>query len=162
MASAFAWSESYSTGPTKADTTFINLYSSNSVASGSDATTVPAANTILIPAAGSSYSYEKWIQGHWTGTFTTITAVYFWKSAGTPGTGCTLNAGDVGSQTYSTAVATASSVATAGIPTAQGTGLTLGYATAFSDYIVLQLVVGTTAVQGAGATMTYSMQWNET
>lgn len=161
MASTFAWSESYGAGPTKGDTTFINLLSAD-IASGSDATTVPAANTILIPAAGSSYSYERWIQGHWTGAFSTISSIYFWKSAGTPGTGCTLNSGDKGNTTYVQAVNTASSVATSGIPTSQGAGHTLAYTSNFSDYVVLQLVVGTTGVQGAGATMTYSMQWNET
>ncbi len=161
MASSFAWSESYSTGPTRVDTSFLNLLNTNT-ASGADTTTNPAAAPIPIPAAGTNYSYERYLQGHWTGSFSTISSLYFWKSGGTPGTGLTLNAGAKGNQTFATPVNTSSAIATGGIPTTQGTGLTPAYSAAYSDYLVLQLAVGTTAAPGAMATITYSIQWNET
>jgi hypothetical protein len=161
MASSFIFSQSHTTTPTVEDNNYVNLLSAN-VASGSDLTTAPAANPITIPGAGSSYSYERYLRGHWTGTFSTITSIYFWKSAGTPGTGWTINAGNKANQTYATPVATASTIATAAIPTTQGTGLTPTYAAAFCDYIVLQAVLGTTCTPGALATLTYTFQWNET
>jgi len=162
MAASFTPSETYgaSGAPTTADITKLNLLSTDT-ASGADTTTNTLAAPITVPGAGSAYSYERWTRGHWTGTFTQISAVTFWKSNGTPGTGLTLNAGDKGNQTYVTPVVTASSVATAEIPATQGAGLSLAYATNYCDYIVLQLVVGTTETQGYMPTITYSFGWNE-
>lgn len=162
MASTFAVSESYGTSgsQTTADTTAINLLSTNT-ASGSDTTTNTAAAPITIPAASNAYSYERYIRGHWTGTFTSISSVTFWKKSGTLGTGVTINAASKGNQTYATPVNTASSIATAAIPTTQGAGLTPAYSTAFSDYVVLQLVVASTASSGNIGTITYTFGWNE-
>jgi hypothetical protein len=160
MAATFAFSETYgvSTGTT-ADTSYVHLLASD-VASGNSGN--HAAYPITIPTSGTTYSYERWIRGHWTGSFTSISSVLFWKSAGTVGTGCTLNAGDKGNQTYASPVNTVSSVATATIPTTSGTALSLGYSTAFCDYAVLQLAVTSTGVAGANGSITYKYQWNET
>jgi hypothetical protein len=159
MASTFAASESYGAGPTKTDTTWYNLLSA-SIASGSDGTMVPNANPIAVPAAGSAYSFERWVQAHFTGTFTSITSLSFYKYSGSAPTGVTLNAGAKGNQTYVTAVNTASSVATGAIPTSAGS-LTGAYAAAFSDYFVIQAVVGTTGVAGNTNTIVYRYAWNE-
>ena len=161
MASSFTVNETYGTSPgTSVDTSYVNLLSA-SIASGSDTTTVPNANPIAIPAAGSAYSYERWIRGHWTGSFSSITSITFWKYSGSLGTGVTLNAGLVASQTYATPVVTASAIATSGIPTSQGAGLTPTYGSNYCYYIVLQLVVGTTASSGSIGTMDYRYGWNE-
>jgi len=162
MASTFAVSETYGDqgSPTTADTTYLNLLSTNT-ASGADTTTNTLAAPITIPSGADVYSYERYTRGHWTGTFTSISNVKFWKSAGTPGTGLTLNAGDKGNQTYATAVDTSSAIATSAIPTSQGAGLALAYATAFCDYAVVQLVVANTAGSGYMATITYSYGWDE-
>ena len=82
MAAVFDFSESYGATPTVTDTDYVNLLSAD-IASGTDATTTPAANPIVIPAASYAYSYERWIRGHWTGTFSTVTSVNFWKQSGT-------------------------------------------------------------------------------
>jgi len=162
MAAVFDFSESYGAGPTTADTDYVNLLSA-SIASGSDTTTVPAANPIVIPPSGTAYSYERWIRGHLTGTFTTISDVKFWKYSGTPGTGVTINGGDKGNQTYVTAVNTVSSVATTahGSWDTEGEAFALGYSTAFSDYVVLQLAIASTAASGNIGTMQYRFGWNE-
>jgi len=161
MASSFTAAETYGTSPgTRVDTSYINLLSA-SIASGSDTTTVPNANPIAIPPSSNSYSYERWIQGHWTSSFTSISSITFWKYSGTLGTGVTLNAGLVGSTTYSTPVNTASAIATTGIPTSQGAGLTPTYSANYCYYIVLQLVVASTASSGSIGTMDYRFGWNE-
>lgn len=161
MAATFAFSETYgaSGSPTTTDTTYVHLLSAD-VASGAQGN--HANYPITIPTEGSAYSYERYVRGHWTGSFTTVSSVLFWKSAGTVGTGCTLNAGDKGNQAYATPVNTASSIATSAIPTSSGTALSLGYNSAYSDYVVLQLVVGSTGVAGANAAQTYRFQWLET
>lgn len=163
MAATFSFSESYGAGPTTADTTKVNFLSSNT-ASGSDTTTNTAANPITIPAASSAYSYERWVQGHWTGTFSSISSVTFYKYSGTLGTGVTLNGADRGSQTYATAVNTASSIATTASTSwdAVGEAFTLGYSSNFSDYVVMQLVIGSTASAGSIGTQTFRFGWSET
>jgi hypothetical protein len=160
MAATFAFAETHGTSPgTTVDASFLHLLYGD-VASG--ATGNHATYPVTIPATGSSYSHERWVRGHWTGSFTSISSVLFWKSAGTVGTGCTLNAGDRGSQTYASPVATASSIATAAIPTTSGAALSLGYAANYSDYVVMQLVVAATAAAGANGAITYKCQWTET
>lgn len=165
MAATFSFSETYgnSGSPTTADSTKVNFLSSDG-ASGSDTTTNTAANPITIPAAGSAYSYERWVRGHWTGTFTSISAVTFYKYSGTIDTGVTLNGADRTSQTYATPVVTESSIATTACTSwdASGEAFTLGYSSNYSDYVVMQLVIGTTAVAGAISTLTFRFGWNET
>lgn len=163
MASTFANSESYGAGPTTADATCINLLST-STASGSDTSTNTLAAPITVIPGSTARSYERWIQGHWTGTFGGITNVTFYKYSGTPGTGCSLFGGDRGSQTYATAVNTDSSIATTDSASwdASGEAFTLAYSTAFSDYVVLQLDVADTASPGKNADITYRWGWDET
>jgi hypothetical protein len=162
MAAVFAMSESYGAGPTVADTTYLNLLSA-SIASGSDGTTVPNANPIAIPGAGSAYSYERYHRAHFTSSFTSIANVKFWKKSGSLGTGVTMNANvkTPNPTVYVTAVNTASSFATTGIPTSQGAGLAPTYASNYTDYIVQQLIVASTAAQGTIGSMTYTYGWDE-
>lgn len=179
MASLFSYAESYGAS-SGGDISFINLLSAD-VTSGSDATTAPAANPIVIPASSYAYSYERAIRGHWTGSFSTITSVYFWKQSGTlPGSVKIKALKKASSPTvYSQPVATASTIAgtsgneataTNDIPVATGTinpaynsGSTGTPATTqCSDYIYLQLVVPSGSSSGSIGTMTYRMGWNET
>lgn len=172
MAAVFSFNESY--GPTQTvtsvDTSYLNLLSADA-ASGSDTTTTTAANPITIPAASYAYSYERWLRGHWSGSFTTISAVYFWKYSGTLPGSVKIKALKKASAptTYVAPVVTASTVcgtsgneatATSDIPTATGT-INPAYATNFSDYVVMQLVVPSGSASGSIGTMTYRMGWNE-
>ena len=169
MAATLGMTEHYGAAAgTRAATSYLNLLSAN-IASGADATTVPAANTVTIPGTGTAYSYERYFQGRWTGTWTSITNVKFWKQAGSLGTGVTIKAGDSTGQTYTAAVVTASSVATADIPTVVGSALDLTPASAitpstqeYSDYGVMQMHVASTAAAGNIGTQTYRTQWDET
>jgi len=171
MASSFTFNESYGAGPTTGDTSYLN-FQSNDGASGSDATTNTAANPIVIPAASYAYSYERALRGHWTGSFATITTVYFWKQSGTLSGTLKIKALKKASSptAYQQVVTTASTIAGVGgneanttndIPTATGT-INPAYATAYSDYIYMQLVVPAGSASGSIGTMTYRMGWNET
>jgi hypothetical protein len=77
--STFKFAEHYGSGAgTKADTDYLNLLAAN-IASGSDTTTTPSANPIALPTSGTNYSFERWFQAHFTGTFTSITALKLYK-----------------------------------------------------------------------------------
>jgi len=163
MAATFTASESTSTGPTKTDTSYLNFLVVDEV-SGSDTTTEPNNHPIVIPAAGTNYSYERWCQGHWTGSFTTISNVTFYKKSGSLPTGVTIEGADRGSQTYTQSVITHSTIATTDSTSwdVVGEAFTLGYATNYSDYVVMQLHVANTATQtGTIGTMTYTFGWDE-
>ncbi len=169
MASTFNFSETYgaSASPTTTDTSYVNLLSADT-SSGSDATTKTTANPIVIPQSGYAYSYERWIRGHWTGTFTSISDVYFWKQSGGLPTGVKIKAKKKDT-TYVTPVNTASTYAGASgnegtmtndIPTATGS-INPAYASNYSDYIVMQLVVASTATSGVTSDLVYRFGWNE-
>ena len=172
MASTFKFNETYGTSPgTSVDTSYVNLLSADT-SSGTDATTKPAANPIVVPGSGYSYSYERWIRGHWTGSFTSISNVYFWKQSGDLPTGVKVKALKKATDptVYVTPVNTASTYAgtdghegdtTNDIPTATGS-INPAYASNFSDYVVMQLVVGNTAAAGVTSDLVYRFGWDET
>lgn len=166
MAASFTASETHgaSGSPTTADNAFISLLSAN-IGSGTDATTNARENPVAIPGAGSAYSFERWLRGHWTGTFTSVSAIALWKNSGTLNSGFVVNLGTPGTGTYATPVATASSVATAAIPTTAGTALSLGPTTlsaaGYSYYAVVQGVIASTAASGVNPTCTWRFGWNE-
>jgi len=171
MASTFDFNETYGTSPgTSGDTDYVNLLAAD-IASGANATTVPAANPVVIPGSGYAYSYERYIRGHWTGTFTSISDVYFWKQSGALPTGVKIKALKKASSptVYATPIVTASTHAgtdgnegttTNDIPTSTGT-INPAYASNYSDYIVMQLVVSDAASSGATSDLTYRFGWNE-
>lgn len=163
MAATFTFAESHTTVPTVVDpATYINLLSAN-IASGSDATTAPAANPIVIPPSSTAYSYERWLRGHWASTFTSVAAITFCKHLGTLGTGVTVYAGNTGDATYDAPVNTVSSVATTNISTNDTTVADSSTLTSagYSNYFVLQLRVASTASSGSIGTQTWQMAWNE-
>ena len=165
MASSFAMSETYGTSgaPTTTDTTYVNCLSTNT-ASGNDTTTNPNAAPITVPVSGNQASYERYIRGHWTGTFNSISSVLMWIQSWTPNTGCTLYGKDVGSQTYTTptvpTVTTGFTVNT-GWDT-EGEALSLSYLTNYSDYVSMFLWVADTADAGTVNTWTLRTKWTET
>lgn len=161
MAANFFWLERYGAAPgsTVDPTSYVHLLSSD-VASGNSTnyTNYP----ITVPPSGSNYSYERFVRGKWTGTFNNIQNVKFWKSAGTPGTGWTLNAG--ATTTYVSPVNTSSGIASSAIPTSQGAGLTLTFDGTYSAFAVVQAVVASTAGPGdciSSPGATFSLSYDE-
>lgn len=144
-------------------TTQINLIGTDAASGGSGSAFSP----LQIPAAGTTYSYERFIRAKFNGTFATVNNVKFYKSAGTLGTGYTIKAASRGASAYTTPVNTASSYATADVPTVVGSALTasagdISSAGSYSQYIVLQAQVATTATTGSATAATYTWQWDET
>ena len=165
MSSTFSASEAYGAGPTVVDpTTAINLLASDA-ASGSDTTTVPNANPIAIPGAGTAYSYERWLRGKWTGVGTSITSITVCHHLVALPTGVTLYGGCKTNASYVQSVNTVSSYATNNISTADTTfadGSSLGSGTVQSFYEVLQLRVASTCVTpGNLGNLTIRFGWNE-
>ena len=169
MPATFAWSETNGTAPgTTANITGGSIDFGN--ADTHSDTLVPADN----PVTAGNNSYEKWVRGRWTGTFTSITNTKFYKSAGTALTvSRIIKGGTAVIASYTTPVASASVVATSEMEThlTVGTALTplppgAGGGTSgdanYSEYVALQLVTTVAASPGAIPTQTYTMQWDET
>lgn len=115
-------------------------------------------------------SYEKYVRGYFSGDFTKIYNVYFWKSAGDYVVGEAIKyKGDIGG-TYIQPVNTTSVQATTAIPvsTPGSPNVTIGSslsgsltAAGYTDYIVLQKQIADTATPGRTNTLTFTMQWDE-
>lgn len=166
MAATFTWSGTYGTSPgTTTDLgsngNLFNFKSSDSLTSAADYTSNPI-------TAGNS-SYEVWLRGKFTGTFNEVQNLQFYKSAGSFGTGLSIDwLGEV--TAYDTPVSSNSAVATDSVPTEDpGTAnVSIGgeltgslVATGFSDYIVLQLNTTTDTAAGDTATYTFTLQYDE-
>jgi len=126
-------------------------------------------NRIPIPSSGTQYSFERWIRWVFTGTFTTITNVKAYISAWTPS--CSeidIKGGE--SATGVTAVRTASTIATTTKTSWDATGEAINITPAAgidasgekTDYLVVQLVVPSTAITGDIGTATLTLQYDET
>ena len=141
MAATFQWSETNGAGATVTDgITNLNYGSADAV------NLVPASNTI---AAGNN-SYEKYNRGKFSGTYTSVSNLRFWKSSGAYVTGEGIDA--IANASYTTPVATTSTVATAAVPTVEGSALaptSPGASPSYSGYLVSQLQ--TTGSTPAGA-----------
>lgn len=164
-------------GPTSTDITSINTR-----ANAEDAhTTAGTSNSILVPAAGSNYSYWVVTQLHVTAITSGTVDNLKWYTDGSNnfGTGVTCvgntatgyvqatgTAGTTGTQlttgNYATLAGAPSDVFayTSGSPlSVSGTTTTTG---AFGDRVVYQIVVGTTAASGATATETFTWRYDDT
>lgn len=166
MSASFQWSGTYGASPgTPVDLgvsgNLFNFKSLDSLTSASDYT----AN----PITAGNRSYEIWLRAKFEGSFNQIQNLQFYKSAGTYGTGISIK-WDGDTTGYATPVSSASSIATADVPTADpGTanvsigGELTGALTAsgYSNYVVLQL--GTTTATSAGDTNAYTfvLQYDE-
>ena len=132
-----------------------------------DSVAVTKANPITIPASTSVYSYEKWLRFKDTvAPANQCTNFKYWGPNTVPGTGLILNAGTT--DTGATPITTVSSVAT----TQQDTnyydtshqlsiGGTLTAQNQETDYLVLQLVVASTAGPGDIVQQTHNFSYDE-
>lgn len=120
-------------------------------------------DTNSYPILKGTNSYEKYTRAHVTslGGSTSVSNFRVYQSAGTMPTGCTLYYGQTAS--YTAPVATASTVATALIPTAEPSenlfigGSSGGSLTAvgYTDYGVFQVQTDGTATAGGSVTITF-------
>ncbi len=116
-----------------------------------------------------NYSYEKWVKARFTGSFTNISDIKFWKSAGDYVTGESINfTGQVTS--YSTPTESQSSHATSSVPTSEPGSANVGIggslsgsltSTGSSDFIVLQSSITTSASSGVTNTKTFTLTYTE-
>lgn len=172
MAATFNLSQTYGTSPG----TSTDLGSSGNMFNFKDADDATAANYSSNPITASDTadqgrSYEVWLRAHFTGTFNKVNNLQFWKSTDfSPNTGLTVYWKGNNQTSYVTPVKTDSSVATAGVPTSDpGTanvsigGSLAGELTSagYSDYIVLQLDVASTAAAGDTSLATFTLQYDE-
>lgn len=120
---------------------------------------VPASN----PITAGNNSYEKWIRGHFTGTYSSISNLKFYKSAGAYVTGEDIKAAV--NAAYSTPVDTTSAVATTTVPTTLGSALvptSPGASPSFSGYITMQLQTTVSTPPGNVNQKTFTLQYDET
>ena len=168
MAATFAWSQSNGAGETITDSIgSINMGSNDS------ANLVPE----TYPITAGNNSYEVYVRGKFTGTYTKVDNLQFWKSAGAYQTGETIFwTGSVQEGSYATPTASASSVAVGSIPTADpgtanvsiGGSLSgslfssgAGDTGSYTDYIVMQTETTSSTPAGATNIKTFTIQWDE-
>jgi len=153
MSATFAWSESNGAIPTVTDgilnVNFGNLDSPN----------LASPNNRVV--AGNN-SFEKWNRGKFSGVYTTIDNLKFYKSSGTLPANTSIKAAV--NAVYAQPVSTASAVATVDVPTTLGTALVPtapGASPSYSGYITMQLQTTAAAPPGAIATQTFTLQYDE-
>jgi len=159
MVATFGWVEYLSNATDTATPTNLNFGSTL------DANLAPS----TYPITAGTYSYEKWIVANFSGSFTRIENIQFWKSAGAYVTGEKI--AWTGQQTeYATPTTDASTYATAAVPTADpGTAnVSIGGSlsgslttTGNSDFIILQTSVTVAASAGAVNQKTFTLQYDE-
>ena len=119
----------------------------------------PASN----PVTAGNNSFEKWIRGHFSGSYSSVSNLKFYKSAGAYVTGEDIKAAVNAS--YATPVATTSTVATVTIPVSLGTALVPtapGASPSYSGYMTLQLNTTVSTPPGNVNTKTFTLQYDET
>jgi len=159
MAATFAWVEYLETSTTTATPTNLNMGS----------TVAANLSPSTYPITAGNYSYEKWIKVNFSGSFTRIENIKFWKSAGDYVTGEVINfTGQVTS--YATPTDSASSYATSAVPTSEPGSANVGIggslsgsltAAGSSDFIVLQASISSSASSGAVNTKTFTLSYDE-
>lgn len=170
MAETFNWAQTYGAS---AGTT-VDLGASGNLFNFKDVDDATPANYTSNPitasdTANQGRSYEVWLRMHFTGTFNVINNLQFWMSTNfSPATGLTVYA-NMARAAYATPVKTDSTIATTAVPTADpGTAnISIGgslsgtlSAVGYSDYIVLQLDVASTAASGDTSLATFSGQYD--
>ena len=154
MAATFGFSETNTVSVTVTDAisnvNFGNVDSPN---------LTPASN----PIAAGQNSFEKWVRGKFSGTFTSIANLRFWKSAGSLVTGEAIKAAVNAS--FATPVSTTLSVATVDVPIVEGSALApTAPATNpdYSGYITMQLQTTVATPPGAVNQKTFTLKYDET
>jgi hypothetical protein len=161
MVATFAWSETYGTSPGTVGTpTTLNFGSTSAI----DLT--PS----TYPITAGTNSFEKFVRGGFSGSFTRIDNIQFWKSAGAYVTGESINWKGNNAGAYVTPTNATSTIATASVPTADpGTAnVSIGAvltgsltATGFTDYVVMQMAITSTASAGPVNQKTFTLQYDE-
>ena len=129
------------------------------------------------PITAGSYSYEVYIFGRFTGTYTKIDNIKFWKSSGNYVTGETIFwTGSVLRSNYAQPVQTKSTVAIGSVPTTEpaSANVTIGGSLTGSlynsgsgttgsdtDYIVMQTEITTAASPGATNYKQFTLSYDE-
>ena len=173
MAETFNWSQRNgpSSSPTDNDLgSNGNLFNFKSV---DDATASNYASNAITAsdATNQGNSFEVWLRAHFTGTFTKIDNIQFWKSTDfSPNTGLTVKWKGNNQTSYVTPTANDSTIATTAVPTADPNtaNVSIGGSLSgnlsspgYSDFIVLQLHIGA-SVTGPGDTSlaTFTLQYD--
>lgn len=182
MAATFAWDEDTGTAtgsPAKGTTRTAGVTDVNWKNSGTQGTAYSAA-----PITAGNNSFEKWQFGHFSGTYNTISAGLFAHTATAFGTGLTLKGptsmtADGDNETYTTPATTTNanlsvnmtSVTAIGSGSAVWFGATGPEATgktasstanpAYTNWLVTQLQTTGSAEAGDTATVTLTLQYNE-
>ena len=154
MAATFQFSESNGAGET-----VTNGISNANFGSTDTPNIVPANDPIT---AGTS-SFEKWLRGRFSGVFTSVANLRFWKSAGALVTGETIKAAV--NAVYAAPVASVSVVATVDVPITEGTALaptSPGVSPSFSGYITMQTQTTVSTPPGSVNQKTFNLKYDET
>ncbi len=159
MVATFGWVEYLSNATDTATPTNLNL--------GSTLAANLAPSTYPITAG--TYSYEKWVTASFSGSFTRIDNVQFWKSAGSYVSGEHINW--TGQQTaYDTPTESASAYATVAVPESDpgSANVSIGGSLSGSlesdgetDFIILQASIESSAAAGAVNQKTFTLQYDE-
>jgi len=154
LAATFQWSESNGAGETVTDgISNLNFGSIDTPNITPSANPIPAGNN----------SFEKWARGRFSGTFTSVANLRFWKSAGAYVTGEDIKA--TVNETYATPTDSASSVATVTVPTVEGSALVPDAPVinpGYSGYITMQLQTTGSTPPGAVNQKTFTLKYDET
>ena len=168
MVATFEWkvwtgSAAGTENPGSGSATHLNFHNDDTYGTSTDYQT----KQIVVPASGTSYSYERWLSGRWSGTFNLIDNILYWKSAGTlSDVNLAINAGEAAAGV--TPVVIASTIATSAVPTTEGTAIDVTPSTpitsspGYSDFVVMQLnVPSTVTTPGDIGVQTFTMQYDE-
>lgn len=161
MVAVFGWEEANGAGETVSTPTNINFGST-------DAKDLVA---LTYPITAGTNSFEKWIRAAFSGTFNIIDNIQFWKSAGAYVSEEGIDwSGATALASYAQPTQTESTVATTVLPTADPDTANVWIAGSLSgtltsagtsDYIVMQMQIGSGAAAGAVNTKTFTLQYDE-
>ena len=153
MAAVFEFSESNDAGETVTNSV------SNYNFGNQDATNLSAPNNQVIAGLN---SFEKWIRGRFSGAFTTISNVRWFKSSGSLPANVVIKA--AADASYATPTDNTSIVALIDVPVTEGAALTPVAPAGnpdFTGYITMQLQAGVAAASGPIPTQTFTMKYDE-
>ncbi len=153
MAATFEWSESNGAGEAVTNG-ILNLNFGNL-----DSPDLSSPDNRIVAGVD---GFEKWNRGRFSGSFTTIDNLRFWKSGGSLSAGIEIKAAV--NTAFATPTDSTSVVATVDVPTTEGTALvptSPGASPSFSGYITQQMQVGGAATPGAVGTQTFTLKYDE-
>jgi len=167
MVATFSWYEYNATAGDSAVPTNLNLGNANAI------NLAPS----TYPITAGTYSYSKWLRGHWSGSFTRIENLQFWMSSSGSGY---VSGEDVlcsattesyaGTSTYVAPTNTVDAQASNAMPEADPAAANIGVGgsltgsitdTGDSDFIVIQASITTAATAGATQTKQFRLQYDE-